>query len=200
MHLRPQLIASSFLHPLLARSLCITTTTTTQKMPKYYCDYCDKFLTHDSPSVRKTHCTGRTHKNSVSDYYRKWLEDQVQKLVDHASEAYKQGKVPPPMFGAAMGIPPPGIQNPAGMPAYPPGFPPLMSVPPLGMGPPQGMVPGMRIPLGAPMPHAWAPGPGSMPPMPVGAGGVPVPSASLPTSGIRPLMPAPGVPHMGPPQ
>uniref|UniRef100_A0A0K0EER8 Matrin-type domain-containing protein n=1 Tax=Strongyloides stercoralis TaxID=6248 RepID=A0A0K0EER8_STRER len=24
-------------------------------MPKYYCDYCDAYLTHDSPSVRKTH-------------------------------------------------------------------------------------------------------------------------------------------------
>uniref|UniRef100_A0A0X3PT58 U1 small nuclear ribonucleoprotein C n=1 Tax=Schistocephalus solidus TaxID=70667 RepID=A0A0X3PT58_SCHSO len=168
-------------------------------MPKYYCDYCDKFLTHDSPSVRKTHCTGRTHKNSVSDYYRKWLEEQVQKLVDHASEAYKQGKVPPPMFGAAMGIPPPGIQN-AGMPSYPPGFPPLMSVPPLGMRPPppQGMVPGMRIPLGAQMPPAWAPGPGGMPPMPMP--GAPLPPAHLPASGIHPLMSAPGLPPMGPPQ
>ncbi|KAL5965557.1 U1 small nuclear ribonucleoprotein C, partial [Taenia solium] len=53
---------------------------------RYYCDYCDKFLTHDSPSVRKTHCTGRTHKNSVREYYQKWLEEQVQKLVDHARE------------------------------------------------------------------------------------------------------------------
>eukprot|EP00108_Taenia_solium_P008116 TsM_001016500 transcript=TsM_001016500 gene=TsM_001016500 len=86
-------------------------------MPKYYCDYCDKFLTHDSPSVRKTHCTGRTHKNSVREYYQKWLEEQVQKLVDHASEAYRQGKVPPPMFGGAMGIPPPGM----------PGLPPVVS-------------------------------------------------------------------------
>lgn len=24
-------------------------------MPRYYCDYCDVFLTHDSPSVRKQH-------------------------------------------------------------------------------------------------------------------------------------------------
>ena len=29
------------------------------KMPKYFCDYCDTYLTHDSPSVRKTHCSGR---------------------------------------------------------------------------------------------------------------------------------------------
>uniref|UniRef100_A0A915EY44 Matrin-type domain-containing protein n=1 Tax=Echinococcus canadensis TaxID=519352 RepID=A0A915EY44_9CEST len=63
-------------------------------MPKYYCDYCDKFLTHDSPSVRKTHCTGRTHKNSVREYYQKWLEEQVQKLVDHACIQTRKGASP----------------------------------------------------------------------------------------------------------
>ncbi|CAK7309676.1 U1 small nuclear ribonucleoprotein C [Vulpes lagopus] len=31
-------------------------------MPKFYCDYCDTYLTHDSPSVRKTPCSGRKHK------------------------------------------------------------------------------------------------------------------------------------------
>lgn len=47
-------------------------------MPKYYCDYCDTFLTHDSPSVRKTHCGGRKHKENVRFYYQKWMEDQAQ--------------------------------------------------------------------------------------------------------------------------
>jgi hypothetical protein len=50
-------------------------------MPKYYCDYCDTYLTHDSPSVRKTHCQGRKHKENVRDYYLKWMEEQAQKLV-----------------------------------------------------------------------------------------------------------------------
>ena len=50
------------------------------KMPKYYCDYCDTHLTHDSPSVRKTHCSGRKHKENVKFYYQKWMEDQVQLL------------------------------------------------------------------------------------------------------------------------
>ena len=27
-------------------------------MPKFYCDYCDTYLTHNTPSVRKTHCAG----------------------------------------------------------------------------------------------------------------------------------------------
>lgn len=51
-------------------------------MPKYYCDYCDTYLTHDSPSVRKTHCQGRKHKENVRDYYQKWMEEQAQKLVN----------------------------------------------------------------------------------------------------------------------
>ena len=50
-------------------------------MPKFYCDYCDTYLTHDSPSVRKTHCQGRKHKENVRDYYQKWMEEQAQKLV-----------------------------------------------------------------------------------------------------------------------
>lgn len=49
-------------------------------MPKYYCDYCDTYLTHDSPSVRKTHCTGRKHKDNVKFYYQKWMEQQVSSL------------------------------------------------------------------------------------------------------------------------
>lgn len=55
----------------------------TVNMPKYYCDYCDTYLTHDSPSVRKTHCTGRKHKDNVKFYYQKWMEQQVSSLKSH---------------------------------------------------------------------------------------------------------------------
>lgn len=58
-------------------------------MPKYYCDYCDTFLTHDSPSVRKTHCTGRKHKDNVKFYYQKWMEEQAQHLIDATTAAFK---------------------------------------------------------------------------------------------------------------
>ena len=51
-------------------------------MPKFYCDYCDTYLTHDSPSVRKTHCSGRKHKENVKDYYQKWMEEQAQSLIN----------------------------------------------------------------------------------------------------------------------
>merc|ERR1712131_452189 len=54
-------------------------------MPKYYCDYCDTFLTHDSPSVRKTHNAGRKHKDNVRTYYQEWLEKQTQNILDKSS-------------------------------------------------------------------------------------------------------------------
>ncbi len=58
-------------------------------MPKYFCDYCDTYLTHDSPSVRKTHCGGRKHKENVKFYYQKWMEEQAQNLIDATTAAYK---------------------------------------------------------------------------------------------------------------
>lgn len=123
-------------------------------MPKYYCDYCDTFLTHDSPSVRKTHCTGRKHKDNVKFYYQKWMEEQAQSLIDATTAAYKAGKMsstpynhPPPQ---AMQMPPPGM--PHGIPMPPPG---MMLHPPIGMHPqmrpmmippiaPPGMMPGQH--------------------------------------------------------
>ncbi|MEQ2174454.1 hypothetical protein GOODEAATRI_008145 [Goodea atripinnis] len=74
-------------------------------MPKFYCDYCDTYLTHDSPSVRKTHCSGRKHKENVKDYYQKWMEEQAQSLIDKTTAAFQQGKIPPTPF---PGGPPPG--------------------------------------------------------------------------------------------
>ena len=74
-------------------------------MPKYFCDYCDTFLTHDSPSVRKTHCSGRKHKENVKFYYQKWMEDQAQSLIDATTAAFKAGRLP----GGAT-IPPPAVR------------------------------------------------------------------------------------------
>lgn len=73
-------------------------------MPKYYCDYCDTYLTHDSPSVRKTHCIGRKHRDNVKFYYQKWMEEQAQHLIDATTAAFKAGKIQNP-FSA----PPPNM-------------------------------------------------------------------------------------------
>ncbi|XP_062536450.1 U1 small nuclear ribonucleoprotein C [Armigeres subalbatus] len=122
-------------------------------MPKYYCDYCDTYLTHDSPSVRKTHCTGRKHKDNVKFYYQKWMEEQAQHLIDATTAAFKAGKIAQNPFSAGppkpnVAIPPPTM----GMPARPgmiPGMP--AGAPPLLMGPgPMGMRPPMMMPMGMP--------------------------------------------------
>ena len=164
-------------------------------MPKYYCDYCDTFLTHDSPSVRKTHCDGRKHKENVKFYYQKWMEDQAQSLIDATTNAFKAGKlsggVPGSVPGGAsrgVSIPPPintWLGPPPSMPGNmgpPPGIPPFGApgVPP-GMGPPQGLPPHMMGPLrsgrGQLMghPHMMVPmRPGMGPPMGPQMGGMPL--------------------------
>ena len=38
-------------------------------MPRFYCDYCDVYLTHDSRSVRKSHNLGWKHRMQVQNYY-----------------------------------------------------------------------------------------------------------------------------------
>ncbi|KAK7807567.1 hypothetical protein U0070_012465 [Myodes glareolus] len=81
-------------------------------VPKFYGDDCDRYLTHDSPSVRKTHCSGRKHKENVKDYYQKWMEEQAQSLIDKTTAAFQHGKMPPAPFSAppsagAMMLPPP---------------------------------------------------------------------------------------------
>ncbi|KHN77479.1 U1 small nuclear ribonucleoprotein C [Toxocara canis] len=127
-------------------------------MPKYYCDYCDTFLTHDSPSVRKTHNGGRKHKENVRMFYQKWMEEQAQKLVDATTKAFTQGRMgvtAPPLAAVQAGATPRmpiTVPGPRGAPLMPPvGAPPMRGpmpfpYPPMGaaMGPP-GMM--MRPPF-----------------------------------------------------
>ncbi|OXU17015.1 hypothetical protein TSAR_005282 [Trichomalopsis sarcophagae] len=62
-------------------------------MPKYYCEYCDTYLANDSPTVRDTHRQGRKHKDNVTYYYQKWLEEKTQKMIDEVTAAFKAAKI-----------------------------------------------------------------------------------------------------------
>lgn len=125
-------------------------------MPKYYCDYCDTYLTHDSPSVRKTHCTGRKHRDNVKFYYQKWMEEQAQHLIDATTAAFKAGKITqnpfaggPPKPGGVAIPPPPNMAVPPRPGMIPPGMPGAPGMPPMMMGPHGAMPPpmmGMRPP------------------------------------------------------
>ncbi|KAI8801208.1 U1 zinc finger-domain-containing protein [Cladochytrium replicatum] len=136
-------------------------------MPKYYCDYCDIFLTHDSPSVRKSHNSGWRHKAQVQNYYQSLPQSQIQDVIDKLSAAFELAGIsmdfaplPPegiPYGGPLAGLhPPPGFGPPGARPPFM-GRPPMpfgMPPPPFGRPPPPGMFPppGMRPPPGYPYP------------------------------------------------
>lgn len=111
-------------------------------MPKYFCDYCDTYLTHDSPSVRKTHCAGRKHRENVKFYYEKWYEQNMQKLQMHGPP------IPPPSSFPSLDFPPP----PRGLPTGPP--PPMPSLANVMLPPPTML----------PLPHQLAMGNVMIPP------------------------------------
>ncbi|KAG7669081.1 hypothetical protein Ndes2526B_g00804 [Nannochloris sp. 'desiccata'] len=140
-------------------------------MPRYYCDYCDAYLTHDSPIVRRQHNTGYKHKSNVKSYFLQFDEENQARLI-----AELNGFPMPPAAGA---MPPPHMQHPGMM----------------GGGPPR---PGMGPPPPH-MPHQYPPQhrPGMPPPQHYG-GGPPPGSAyggPLPPRGHQPhQMPYPGPP------
>ncbi|KAK5080299.1 U1 small nuclear ribonucleoprotein C [Exophiala xenobiotica] len=107
-------------------------------MPKFFCDYCDVYLTHDSMSVRKSHNTGRNHLRNVTEYYQQIGHEKAQSVIDSITNSY-----------AAEGQPNPMLQQPGAGPGFPPmGFP-GMPPPPFGAPPGQG---GMMLPGGRGMP------------------------------------------------
>ena len=81
-------------------------------MPKFFCDYCDVYLTHDSMSVRKAHNAGRNHLRNVVDYYQQIGHEKAQSVIDSITSSYAaEGQANPmlQMAGAGgMPFPPPG--------------------------------------------------------------------------------------------
>ncbi|KAL6526526.1 hypothetical protein OROGR_015616 [Orobanche gracilis] len=119
-------------------------------MPRYYCDYCDTYLTHDSPSVRKQHNSGYKHKANIRSYYQKFEEQQTQYLVDQKIKEHLGQTVVYQQIGAAYN------QHLA---AFPGGLPRLPVMPPSMLPYPGGpqFAPGMRPPV-MPIQMPGAPG------------------------------------------
>ncbi|KOS20079.1 U1 small nuclear ribonucleoprotein C [Escovopsis weberi] len=57
-------------------------------MPKFFCDYCDVYLTHDSMSVRRAHNSGRNHLRNVVDYYQQIGHEKAQSVIDSITSSY----------------------------------------------------------------------------------------------------------------
>nr|OQO21464.1 hypothetical protein B0A51_11782 [Rachicladosporium sp. CCFEE 5018] len=173
-------------------------------MPKFFCDYCDVYLTHDSMSVRKAHNSGRNHMRNVVDYYQQIGHEKAQSVIDSITNSYNAAgqadsnpmlhQGPGAMGGFGGGMPPmgmpPGFSGgpPMGFGGMPPGFPPPPGGMPMGMGrgmPPMGMPPG------------FPPGPMGMPPGFGGAGSPPGGMPFAPPPGIGGMPPGPnGMPPM----
>lgn len=141
-------------------------------MPRYYCDYCDTYLTHDSPSVRKQHNAGYKHKGNVRIYYQQYEAQQNQYLIDQKVKEHLGQAAAYQQVGAAYNQLRPRLPIP------------MMPIP----GNPQmQMYPGMRPPPSLPRPLPGYPG---MPPMFAPPG-----TSSMPGQG-NPSMPGPGNPSM----
>ncbi|KAK1771049.1 U1 small nuclear ribonucleoprotein C-like protein [Phialemonium atrogriseum] len=170
-------------------------------MPKFFCDYCDVYLTHDSMSVRKAHNTGRNHLRNVIDYYQQIGHEKAQSVIDSITSSYAaEGQAHAnPML--PQNQPGGGL---SGIGAFPPPLP--FAFPPGGMPPP---FPGMPGGLPPPPPGAFAPHPGGpggargMPPMPPfmpnPAGGPPIPAPPGAAGGMPPFPLPPGMPPFPPP-
>ena len=93
------------------------------RMPRYYCDYCEVYLAHDSFRSRRQHMYGWKHRANVKMYYQPY----VQKAQMMNPPMMMPPRMPPPMFG---GMPPRGM---------------MPMIPPRGM-PPRGLPPGFQMP------------------------------------------------------
>ncbi|KAK4121017.1 zf-U1-domain-containing protein [Parathielavia appendiculata] len=179
-------------------------------MPKFFCDYCDVYLTHDSMSVRKAHNSGRNHLRNVVDYYQQIGHEKAQSVIDSITSSYAaegQAHANPmlphnqPGGGSAFGLGPSGMSSiPPPMPGMPPlpgmpaGAPPTFpfppppfpgAAPPGGPASPAGGAPPFPLP-GFPAPPGGAAGRGGAPPPFPGA--FPPPGAP----GGLPFPPPPG--------
>jgi hypothetical protein len=71
-------------------------------MPKYYCDYCKIFLTHDSPRARRDHNSGWRHALNVKNYYMGRITE-LQETLEPILQAYAiQGQAIPPPPGTSI--------------------------------------------------------------------------------------------------
>ncbi|CAI5722064.1 unnamed protein product [Hyaloperonospora brassicae] len=126
-------------------------------MPRYYCDYCDTYLTHDSQAGRKQHNRGWKHRENVKLYYEQFLAGQgvVMTPGEWLRGPLPTGSLPPR---------PSGLHNGGMAGGYPPrGGPPRGLMPPLGMRPPMFRGPPPRgPPMMGGMDFRGLPGPGGM--------------------------------------
>eukprot|EP00434_Breviolum_minutum_P031989 symbB.v1.2.028290.t1/scaffold2987.1/size129848/12 len=115
-------------------------------MPKFYCEYCDMFLTHSGLTGRRQHLTGRRHINNKIEFYQMLIREKG--LTPPIYPPPPGMVLPMPKLPAAATPKPaataglPGIGLPGMLPTMPklPGVPAL---PGIGLPGMPGLLPGM---------------------------------------------------------
>lgn len=85
--------------------------------------YCDVYLTHDAPRVRKDHNAGWKHAAQVRAHFLDQNQDKMTRLVGEIVKDYEERSMPvlvpapitigrPPMGGMPMRPPPPPMMRP----------------------------------------------------------------------------------------
>eukprot|EP00931_Biecheleriopsis_adriatica_P057549 TRINITY_DN34152_c0_g1_i2.p2 TRINITY_DN34152_c0_g1~~TRINITY_DN34152_c0_g1_i2.p2 ORF type:complete len:132 (-),score=29.41 TRINITY_DN34152_c0_g1_i2:77-472(-) len=114
-------------------------------MPKFYCEYCDMFLTHSGLTGRRQHLTGRRHINNKIEYYQMLIRDKG--LTPPIYPPPPGMVLPMPKLPGAAAAKPGGPAALGGLPGMPklPGPVGLPGMPGMGMGMAAlpGLMPGM---------------------------------------------------------
>ena len=55
---------------------------------RYYCEYCGIHLTYGGPKSRTEHIRGKKHKDKMAEYYKRFEENILQKLIDRVVTDY----------------------------------------------------------------------------------------------------------------
>jgi hypothetical protein len=72
-------------------------------MPRYFCDYCQTYLTHDSAPGRKQHNRGWKHKENVKLYYDQYVAAfQAQKQEQQQQQQQLLGACVPACLPACL--------------------------------------------------------------------------------------------------
>ena len=58
-------------------------------MPRFYCEYCDIFLTRDSKEGRRAHNIGWRHRLAVREHYSKIIQAETQVKIDQIVRQYE---------------------------------------------------------------------------------------------------------------
>ncbi|WWD03209.1 hypothetical protein V865_001259 [Kwoniella europaea PYCC6329] len=169
-------------------------------MGKYYCDYCDIYLTHDSMNARKAHNTGRNHVANVRDYFAGLNHDKAQNIIDQIISQHESGGGRQQMMMAPSMRLGAGFLNPmTTQQGYPPSSPSQSPFPPSTGAPPfrPPFPPNGNMPPFAPSAGSGTPPPFRPPPTGIGAGAPPFPPTGVNGYGGPP--PTNGMPFRPPP-